>query len=192
MSDSNAAQDGRRPTKFTGRAWILLDEDKTLYDDVDTDLIYHNEHLAVTDIEKMGQFALGNLDGYEDFAANAEPGDIVFAGSNFGAGSSRQQAVDCFKSLGINCIVARSYGAIYKRNAINAGFPILIAPALTAEMLRPLIRKPVTVSMTDASVTHEDEPVIDLEPVSHVQLAIYQAGDLFSYAKRLEEERDQD
>jgi len=39
--------------------------------------------------------------------------------------SSRQQAVDCFLSLGIQCILAESFGAIYERNAINAALPIL-------------------------------------------------------------------
>jgi len=33
--------------------------------------------------------------------------------------------VDCFLSLGINCIVAESFGAIYERNAINAALPIM-------------------------------------------------------------------
>jgi len=46
-------------------------------------------------------------------------------GKNFGAGSSRQQAVDCFTALGVSAILAESYGAIYERNAINAAMPIL-------------------------------------------------------------------
>jgi len=60
-----------------------------------------------------------------DFAKKAKPGDIVITNKNFGAGSSRQQAVDCFLALGISCIIAESYGAIYERNAINAAMPIL-------------------------------------------------------------------
>ena len=54
-------------------------------------------------------------------------GDIVFTGSNFGCGSSRQQAVDCFKALGVSVLVAESFGVIYKRNAINAAMPIMTA-----------------------------------------------------------------
>jgi len=61
----------------------------------------------------------------KDFAKKAQPGDIIITSKNFGAGSSRQQAVDCFISLGIPCILAESYGAIYERNAINAALPIL-------------------------------------------------------------------
>ena len=73
----------------------------------------------------MGQYTFDNLKGYEDFARKAQAGDIVVTTKNFGAGSSRQQAVDCFKALGVSCIIAESYGAIYERNAINAALPIM-------------------------------------------------------------------
>ena len=102
-----------------GKVWIIKK------DDIDTDMIYHNRYLTITDIKEMGQYAFDNLKGYEDFAKKANAGDIIITAKNFGAGSSRQQAVDCFASLGISCILAESYGAIYERNAINAAFPIL-------------------------------------------------------------------
>ncbi|MFC2061615.1 aconitase family protein [Elusimicrobiota bacterium] len=104
-----------------GKVWIIPG------DNIDTDMIYHNQHLAVTDIKEMGQYAFGNLEGWEDFNKRAGPGDIVITGKNFGCGSSRQQAVDCFRSLGIALIIAESFGAIYERNAINTGFPIMSA-----------------------------------------------------------------
>jgi 3-isopropylmalate/(R)-2-methylmalate dehydratase large subunit len=75
----------------------------------------------------MGQYAFDNLEGWEDFPTKVEPGDIVVTGKNFGAGSSRQQAVDCFESLGVSLVIAESFGAIYERNAINKGFPIVTA-----------------------------------------------------------------
>ena len=109
---------------FQGRVWVLRDQ-HGLIDDIDTDQIYHNSYLAVTDMSEMGKYALGNLRGWEHFAGEAKNGDIVMAGKNFGAGSSRQHAVDCFISLGISCILARSYAPIYRRNAINSGFPVL-------------------------------------------------------------------
>jgi 3-isopropylmalate/(R)-2-methylmalate dehydratase small subunit len=114
--------------RFEGRAWIITykDDNHRLIPDIDTDQIFHNAYLHITDIEKMGVYTFDNLEGWKDFASKAQPGDIVFAGSNFGSGSSRQQAVDCFKALGIKLIIAVSFGAIYKRNAINSGFPILV------------------------------------------------------------------
>ncbi len=108
-----------KPSVTEGRVWFIME------DDIDTDLIYHNRYLTITDIDQMGQYAFDNLEGYTSFAKKAQPGDIVITAKNFGAGSARQQAVDCFKSLGISCILAESYGAIYERKAVNAAFPIL-------------------------------------------------------------------
>jgi len=111
--------------------WALTDPDGQLYDDIDTDMIFHNRYLHITDVNQMGQYALGNLQGWEDFSQKAQAGDIILAGKNFGAGSSRQQAVDCFRALGIGAVVAESFGAIYKRNAINSGLPIVALPGLS-------------------------------------------------------------
>lgn len=108
-----------KPTIVEGHVWIIPK------DDIDTDMIFHNRYLTITDIREMGQYTFDNLKGFEDFSKKAKPDDIVITNKNFGAGSSRQQAVDCFISLGISCILAESYGAIYERNAINAAMPIL-------------------------------------------------------------------
>lgn len=112
-------RDLNKPVTVEGRVWFIPQ------DDIDTDMIFHNRYLTITDIDQMGQYTFDNLKGYEDFAKKALPGDIVITAKNFGAGSSRQQAVDCFKSLGVQAIVAESFGAIYERNAINAAMPIL-------------------------------------------------------------------
>jgi 3-isopropylmalate/(R)-2-methylmalate dehydratase large subunit len=109
----------QKPTVVQGRVWLIP------VDNIDTDMIFHNRYLTITNIAEMGQYAFDNLKGWEDFAKKAKAGDIIITGKNFGAGSSRQQAVDCFSALGISCILAESYGAIYERNAINAAMPIL-------------------------------------------------------------------
>jgi 3-isopropylmalate dehydratase small subunit len=108
-----------KPEIIEGRAWVIRK------DDIDTDMIFHNRYLTITNIKEMGQYTFDNLKGYEDFPKKAQAGDIVFTTKNFGAGSSRQQAVDCFQSLGVTAIIAESFGAIYERNAINAALPIL-------------------------------------------------------------------
>ena len=114
-----------RPETFKGRIWVVTQ------DNIDTDMIFHNRYLTITDHGEMGQYTFDNLDGWEDFAARAEAGDIVITGKNFGAGSSRQQAVDCFESLGVSMVIAESFGAIYERNAINKGFPIVTAELIS-------------------------------------------------------------
>jgi len=113
------------PLKIEGQAWVIKK------DNIDTDMIFHNRYLSITDIDKMGQYAFDNLEGYKDFAKNVKKGDIVVVGKNFGCGSSRQQAVDCFKALGISVIIAESFGSIYERNAINNAMPILVSDKIT-------------------------------------------------------------
>jgi 3-isopropylmalate dehydratase small subunit len=134
-------------------------------------------------VEEMGQYALGNLAGWEDFAENARPGDVIVAGKNFGAGSSRQQAVDCFRALGIGAIVAESFGAIYKRNAINSGFPIVSLPGLSGVVGELRNGDDLAVDFETGEVVLNGEETFQAQPFSQVQMEIYQAGNLFEYGK---------
>ena len=158
-------------TILEGKVWII---DK---DNIDTDMIYHNQHLSVTEMEEMGQYTFGNLSGWEDYASKSESGDIIITGKNFGAGSSRQQAVDCFKSLNNHAILARSFGAIYERNAINAGFPILIYKDLKPLELEQ--RDTVRIDLENGTITNlKNNKSIEIEKFSPIQLEIYKKGDL--------------
>lgn len=175
-----------KPTRFQGRLWIITDGEGRLVDDIDTDMIYHNAHLAVTDISEMGQYAFGNLQGWEHFAREVQPGDIVAVGKNFGSGSSRQHAVDCFAALGVSAIVAESYGAIYKRNAINAGFPILTCPDLPELTGKSATGDTVVLDLETSTITDSaGHTLVRTQPFSRVQMDIYQAGDIFAFGKTL-------
>jgi 3-isopropylmalate/(R)-2-methylmalate dehydratase small subunit len=174
-----------RNTKLQGRIWTITDSQRRLIDDIDTDQIYHNAHLAITDIREMGKFAFGNLRGWEDFPSKARPGDIVVVGKNFGAGSSRQQAVDCFVSLAISLLIGESFGAIYKRNAINSGFPVLECDNLTKAGLKSGDQIEVDVASGEIRIVGDEKRTIHARPFSQVQMDIYQAGNLFEYGKIL-------
>ena len=113
-----------RSLKAAGKVWLIAKQDGKAIDNIDTDMIFHNSHLHITAIAEMGPHAFGNLEGWQDFPQKCGKNDIVVAGQNFGAGSSRQQAVDCFAALGVSTIIAESFGAIYKRNAINSGMAL--------------------------------------------------------------------
>lgn len=158
-----------RPTVLEGRVWVINQ------DNIDTDMIYHNRHLAVTDLKEMGQYAFGNLEGRQDFAAKARPGDIIVTGRNFGAGSSRQQAVDCFLSLGINLVIARSFGAIYFRNAVNAGLGVMTADLLDAG-LRDGDR--IKVDLASGRVELPGGKSFSGRPLPAAQLEVYRRGGL--------------
>jgi 3-isopropylmalate dehydratase small subunit len=161
---------GECPTKIEGRVWIV---DK---DNIDTDMIFHNRYLTITDIAQMGQYCFDNLEGFKDFSKNVKEGDIVITGKNFGCGSSRQQAVDCFKSLGVSALIAESFGAIYERNAINAAFPIL-----TGELVKEGVENGdvISIDFTTGEVENKTkEKKFKISAFSEVQLEIYKRGGL--------------
>ncbi len=160
-----------RPTLLEGRVWVL---DR---DSVDTDMIFHNRHLALTDLAAMGRHALGNIPGWEDFPERVRPGDFLVTGANFGAGSSRQQAVDCFRALGLSGVIAPSFGAIYERNAINAGFPVLHGE------LRGVLQEGERIRVdleTGAGQRLEEGTDFQVAPLSPVPLRIYRRGGLLA------------
>ncbi len=157
-----------KPTVLRGRVWVVE------RDNIDTDMIFHNRYLAITDQAEMGQYTFDNLKGWEDFASRAKPGDIVIVGANFGCGSSRQQAVDCFSSLGIQALIAQSFGAIYERNAINAGLPVLVADALSSGLKNGDI---ISVDLETGVISWEGGR-IQGQPFSEVQMEIYRRGGL--------------
>jgi 3-isopropylmalate/(R)-2-methylmalate dehydratase small subunit len=64
-----------------------------------------------------------------DFANTVQAGDVVVAGRNFGMGSSREQAAQALKILGVSAVVAKSFGGIFLRNALNLGLPVMVCPA---------------------------------------------------------------
>ena len=140
------------------------------------DISVTHRYLTVTDIAEMGQYTFGNLPGWENLPEKVKPGDIVITGSNFGCGSSRQQAVDCFASLGVALIIAKSFGAIYERNAINAGTPIMLADLSDAALKNG---DEIEVDLTTGEITHvASGKAFTGRPFSEVQIEIYQRGGL--------------
>ncbi len=175
-----------KKTQFTGKIWVLTGADGQLIEDIDTDQIYHNAFLYITELAKMGPYALGNLEGWEDFPDKAQPGDMVIAGRNFGAGSSRQQAVDCFLALQVSLIVAPSFGAIYFRNAVNSGFPVLkcddVGRWVSEGKLETGDKISVDVLSGECANISKDFS-LSIGPMSKVQHSIYLAGGLFHFGK---------
>lgn len=96
-------------------------------DDVNTDLIFPGRYTYILMEEtEMAEHALEDLD--ERFKREAQKGDIIVAGKNWGCGSAREQAVKSLCSKGIAAIVSKSFSRIYFRNALNEGLPVITCP----------------------------------------------------------------
>jgi 3-isopropylmalate/(R)-2-methylmalate dehydratase small subunit len=98
------------------RAWVFGD-------DVDTDVLAPGRYMKLP-IEEIAGHCLEAVD--PSFAATVRPGDVVVAGRNFGAGSSREQAAGALKALGVAAVIAPSFAGIFYRNALNLGLVALV------------------------------------------------------------------
>ena len=107
-----------------GKAWKYGDN-------INTDQIFPGKYTyTLTTREEIAAHALEDLD--TSFAEAVQPGDVVIGGSNFGCGSSREQAVTCLKYKGVAALVAGSFARIFYRNAINQGLPAIVCPEAVA------------------------------------------------------------
>jgi 3-isopropylmalate/(R)-2-methylmalate dehydratase small subunit len=170
----------------SGKIIVLSDDKGNLIENIDTDQIFHNAHLHITDVQKMGEYALGNLEGWKDFSQKSSPGDILVVGRNFGAGSSRQQAVDCFRALQIGAILSPSFGAIYFRNAVNSGFPVLRSSEITRLVDEGKLKTGDEICMFFLSGRAQvitKNLSFHILPMSDVQYEIHRAGGLYNYGK---------
>jgi 3-isopropylmalate/(R)-2-methylmalate dehydratase small subunit len=104
---------------IVGRAWVFGDH-------IDTDVLAPGAYMKRS-MEELASHCLEAINPH--FAAQVQPGDIVVAGVGFGIGSSREQAAQALKILGVGCVIAQSFARIFYRNAINLGLPVLVCDA---------------------------------------------------------------
>lgn len=99
-------------------------------DSLNTDGIYGKDYTYREDMtsQMMASVVMQNYD--PQFARRAQLGDIIVGGSNFGTGSSREQAVTALKCAGIPLVIAASFSQTYLRNAFNNGFLCIECPEL--------------------------------------------------------------
>jgi len=95
------------------KAWVFGDN-------VDTDAIAPGRYMKLG-IEEIARHCLEAVD--LGFATKVKNGDAVVGGRNFGAGSSREQAPEALKHLGVAVLIAESFAGLFYRNAINLGLP---------------------------------------------------------------------
>jgi homoaconitate hydratase len=103
-------------------------------DNVNTDAIYGKDYTYRDDMtpEMMARVVMENYD--PQFALRTRAGDVIVGGSNFGTGSSREQAITCLKAKGISLIIAASFSQTYLRNAYNNGFLCIEVPQLVKRL----------------------------------------------------------
>jgi 3-isopropylmalate/(R)-2-methylmalate dehydratase small subunit len=103
---------------LSGRAWVFGDR-------IDTDLLSPGYAIRKP-IEELAKHCLEAV--RPEFARDIVRGDIVVGGEGFGIGSSREQAAQALRYLGVSVVLAKSAARIFYRNAFNLGLPVMIMP----------------------------------------------------------------
>jgi len=92
-------------------------------DNLDTDMLAPGKYMKFG-IEEIAKHCLESVS--PDFSKEARKGDIVVAGKNFGCGSSREQAPEALRLLGISALIAPSFAGLFYRNCFNLGLPAVV------------------------------------------------------------------
>ncbi|MGL4519025.1 MAG: aconitase family protein, partial [Phocaeicola sp.] len=79
-----------------------------------------------SNLEKLSTFAFSSIAPQLVSKAKQHHGGVVFAGSNYGQGSSREHAALVLVALGIRVVVAQSFARIHRANLINFGILPLV------------------------------------------------------------------
>lgn len=135
-----------------GRAWVFGD-------DVNTDLLAPGAYMKFG-IAEIAKHCMESLD--PAFARDVRPGDVVVGGRNFGAGSSREQAVEVLRHLGVAAVVAPSFAGLFYRNGFNLGLPLLIHPQAGSIAAGQAVRcdiETATVQLLEPARTLQCEPL---------------------------------
>jgi 3-isopropylmalate/(R)-2-methylmalate dehydratase small subunit len=158
---------------LTGKVWKYGDG-------VNTDVIFPGKYTyTLRDPAEIASHALEDLD--PAFAREAQPGDIIVAGRNWGNGSSREQAVTCLKYKGVAAIVAASFARIFFRNGLNQGLllitcPDLVAAAQTGDTLT------IDLNQSCLRLPPADQ-TYPFPPLSPTALSIVEMGGLVPYVR---------
>ena len=142
-------------------------------DDISTDHIIAGRYLTSTDPKVLAEHAMENVD--PQFVKKVRPGDIVVAATNFGCGSSREQAPLALKAAGISCVVADTFARIFYRNSINIGFPVVECPGLHERVKEGDL---LTVDLAAGNVVLGSGETLPFHPLPPNILEILNAGGL--------------
>jgi 3-isopropylmalate/(R)-2-methylmalate dehydratase small subunit len=96
-----------------------------LGDNINTDFIISGRYkFSITDMKELAKHIMEDID--PEFPKKIVAGrSVIVAGSNFGMGSSREQAPLVIKEAGIAGVLAKSFARIFYRNSFNIGLPLI-------------------------------------------------------------------
>ncbi len=155
--------------KMKGKVFRFGDNIST---DVHLSVKYRSPELTMEDLKRDAFKEIS-----PDFSSAVREGDLVVAGENFGLVSSRADAATVLRELGVSCVLAKSYGHMFYRNAINMGLPVV-------ECDTGAIRAGDEVEVDlEAGTVHVNDERIDFSPYPSALMSLVSAGGLIPFLK---------
>ncbi|HDD55010.1 MAG TPA: 3-isopropylmalate dehydratase small subunit [Chloroflexi bacterium] len=158
--------------EINGRVWKYGDN-------INTDVIFPGKYTyTVSEPAEMPQYALEDLD--PEFASGVQPGDLIVGGSNWGCGSSREQAVVCLSEARLGAIIAKSFARIYYRNCLNNALPAIVCPEAVDAIENG---EQVGIDLENGLITCQAGE-FSFPPLPDAVMEIFNAGGLIPYTKK--------
>ena len=150
-----------------------------LGNDISTDIIYPGRFMATVLPNETPQYAFA-----DDAELNARlkkkeiaPGSAILAGTNFGCGSSREQAASTLKGYDL-IIVGKGFARIFLQNSINVGLRTIQCPTLEASLNDQL---EISADAVTNRTTGRSFPIV---PLPRARQSIVDAGGLIPYTRK--------
>jgi len=138
---------------------------------IDTDQIYPGRYLELVDPKEIAKHCMEGA--RTSFLSEFTSGDIVVGGTNFGCGSSREQAAITLKSVGTGAVIAKSFARIFYRNAVNLGLVLIVCPEIDKLSLKG---EEVTIDIEKGTVSNNSAGIqISCEPISEYAMKILES-----------------
>jgi 3-isopropylmalate/(R)-2-methylmalate dehydratase small subunit len=135
--------------------------------DVDTDQIIPSDWLKRIDRTGFGAGLFEEWRESSDFVLNQEQYDgaqILVAGANFGAGSSREHAVWALEDYGFRALISPRFADIFRNNCLKIGLlPVELPPAVVDRIMSAVQEDPATEIVIDVVDRRVAVPSIDLD-----------------------------
>jgi 3-isopropylmalate/(R)-2-methylmalate dehydratase small subunit len=163
----------RKEQTIMGRIWMLGDN-------VNTDVIIPGRYNVTTDRAQLARYCLCEV--LPEFSQQAQMGDVIMAGDNFGCGSSREHAPAAILACGIQVIIARSFARIFYRNAVNIGLPVLVCKDA---VLASVVGQQIEVDLTTGIISNMSTgQTFQAEPLNPFVARIVAAGGIIEYIRQ--------
>jgi len=161
----------------SGNVWNYSD-----IDNLNTDQMFAGKHtynILSSDPDSILPLLFTDFD--PSFSSNLKKGDIIFAGENFGCGSSREHPSVGLAYAGVKAVIVKSVNRIFYRSSINQGL-LLIVHKKAVGAYKPGDKVGLDLDLGQITIGTQ---TFSFEPLPEKLRQILDSGGLVNYMKSL-------